>query len=556
VIASLLFNLSYRRFRYACRNPLEAQAHRLRCILRQAAASEIGRANDFAALARIADPSAMIRAFQDRIPVRSYQEMRADLDAVYAGHWQRLCPSEPIYFAMTAGSSGRFKYVPVTAAFRREIGQASMIFNGALEASYPALRGLKAQFLVGSAEGGHSPTGIPQGFASGFNYKNLPALVRRRFVLPYWVFTIDDADERGYAAGRLLADDPDFAVLCAISPVNLINLRQALERHAERLCDDLEAGTLTVRGSAAVGGSYRGRPDPARAAALRTAWRRSGALPTRLLFPSLQVLVCWQGGNMSYYLTELDRAFGLDRHFEFPVSASEGVFAVPCEGHQEGGALAVTSHFLEFLPDEPSDAPAARALRADELRVGSHYRVVVTNAGGYYRYDMEDVIRVKGFFRRTPVIEFISRKDRQVSVSNERLTERDVTLAMQATSRRCGLWFSEFLFVPCSDRRYRVVIDGAVHSPGDEPEREERMQGVAAELERQLRSTAKGYDFEREDALLEPLQVVVTAGGALTEYLRQRRGDQTLPNAQAKPVHLTNQFNAHHAFTELTTYAA
>ena len=555
MIASALSNLSYRLFRAACRHPLDAQAARLRRILGQAAQSEFGRRHGFARVSRIADPAALVRGFQEQVPVRAYRDMRAELDDVYAGNWRRLCPSPPIFFTMTAGSTGQFKYVPVTEEYRREVGRSSMIFSGALEACYPAVRRLEAQFLVGSAEGGRSPGGVPQGFASGFNYKNLPGIVRSRFVLPYWVFTIDDADERSYAAGRILVEHQKLGVLVAISPVNLINLRRALDQHAERLCGDLASGTLTVRGTAAVPGSYRGRPDPVRSRALHAAWEKTGTLPTTLLFPSLQVLVCWQGGNMSYYLHEMDEAFGQRQHFEFPISASEGVFAVPCRANQAGGTLAITSHFLEFLPDAPDGSSSAQALRADQLDVGAEYRVVVTNSSGFYRYDMEDIVRVTSLFRRTPVIQFIAKKDRQVSVSNERLTELDVTLAMQAASHRCDHWLQEFLFVPCSDRRYRVVVDGAGHG-GDEPRRDAVMQALAGELERQLRAAAKGYDFEREDALLEPLQLVVAGEGELTEYLRRWQGERRLPNAQIKPIHLTNEFNAHTAFTAVKTYAA
>ncbi len=536
MIASWLFRLSYQRFRAACRNPLLAQAAQLRRILAAAARSEFGMRHGFARMARIGDAPQVIRAFQDAVPVRAYKEMQADLDAVYAGRWQTLCPSPPLWFAMTAGSTGRFKYIPVTAEYRREIGRSAMIFNGALESAFPELRRLKIQFLVGSAEGGRSPTGVPQGFASGFNYKNLPRFVRRRFVVPYWVFTIDDPDERGYAAGRILMDDPRLGVLTAISPVNLINLRQALDHNVERLIGDISAGTLTIHGSAAVPGTWRGRPDRRRAQALHAAWRASGGLPNDQLFPALRVLVCWQGGNMSYYLDEMRAAFGIGRTFEFPISASEGVF-------QAGDALAITTHFFEFLPE--SGGPVRRA---DELEVGQAYRIIVTNGGGLFRYDMEDIVRVTSFFRATPVIEFVSKKDRQVSVSNERITELDVTRAMQEASRRYGRRFPEFLFVPCSDRRYRVIVDAASCAGKD-------LTGLAETIERELRVAAKGYDFEREDTLLAPLQLIVTERGQLSAWL-QRRQQHVLPNAQIKPMHLTNEFNTHQAFTAVATYAA
>lgn len=549
MIASLVARRAWRRFVSACDDPLAAQADCLRRVLAGAATTTFGRAHGFGALSRLRDAGALIRAWQDAVPVRTHAEMKADLDAVYRGDWRHLCPTPPLYFSMTAGSTGAYKYVPVTAAYRRGVRRAAHIFAGALETAYPSVRGLRTQFLVGSAEGGRSPAGIPQGFASGFNYRHLPALLRRRFVLPYWIFTLGDAEERAYAAGRMLADAEDLGVLCAISPVNLINLREALERQSARLLADIERGTYEPRGTSAVAGQWRTRPRPDRAATLRRALALHGALPTPLLFPRLRVLVCWMGGNMSYYLPELRRAFGIAECFEFPNSASEAVFAIPFAPNTAGGALAVTSHFMEFLPAEGG---AARGLRADELEPGEQYRIVVTTAAGFYRYDMEDIVRVIGALRRTPVIEFVCKQGRRVSVSNERITERDVTVAMQAACAECGAWYPAFLFVPCSDRRYRVVLDGAAPAAADDA----ALRRLAQALERHLRAAATGYDFEREDALLEPLEVVVTAPGELAAWLAARRGGQELPNAQLKPAHLTTQFDAHRAFTEARRYAA
>jgi hypothetical protein len=430
-----------------------------------------------------------------------------------------------------------------------------MIVCGALEAAFPGLGGLALQFLVGSAEGGMSPAGIGQGFASGFNYRNLPWLLRRKFVLPYWIFTLERVQERNYAAARILVDHPKLGALGAISPVNLINLRQALELEPDRFLADLESGGLTVEGKPAVAGRYRSRPNPELARELAASRARTGRFPDRLLFPSLQVLISWRGGNMSYYLDELNREFAIDRHFEFPISASEGLFAIPVEADRTGGAVAVTTHFLEFIPDRgPVNQPA---LRADQLELGAEYRLIVTNSGGLYRYDMEDIVRVTSRFHRTPVIEFVSRKDRQISVANERLTERDVTVAMEVASREEGIWYRDFLFVPCSDRRYRVVLDGGGPARANEGlDRADGLVRLARAVERQLRAAAKGYDFEREDGLLQPLELVVTAPGQLTELLRRREGHQALPNAQLKPLHLTNEFDLVRRLTAVWTYAA
>ena len=258
---------------------------------------------------------------------------------------------------------------------------------------------------------------------------------------------------------------------------------------------------------------------------------------------------------MGYSLDELDAEFAVPGHLEFPISASEGVFAIPDQPNRPGGPLAITCNFMEFVRDMSGASGVTRALRADQLESGGEYRVVITNSGGLYRYDMEDIVRVTGMASRTPVIEFVSKAGRRTSVSNERLTELDVTHAMQATSRACGRWFHDFLFVPCTDRRYRVLLDGSELGGADATLRERFMPALAAELERQLQAAATGYAFEREDALLEPLQIVVTAPGQLAAHLHEACGAPSIPSAQIKPVRLTIEFDLHRRFAIESTYA-
>jgi hypothetical protein len=288
-----------------------------------------------------------------------------------------------------------------------------------------------------------------------------------------------------------------------------------------------------------VAGRRLGPAEPALAGRLRREWDRTGRFSSRTLFPGLETLVCWQGGNMGYHLPELRDAFGIAQTFEFPPSASEGVFAIPHRSGEPGGIVALHCHFLEFLPEDAVGSREDVALRADQLRPGECYRVVVTNSAGLYRYDMEDIVRCRGFHERTPVIEFVSKVDRRVSVSNERVNEHDVTEAMSAASRSTGLRVREFLFVPCHDRRYRVLVDGEAGLS------EEQAARLEAELERQMCSVAFGYGFEREDALLEPLELVVTAPGELRRHLASRLHATDLPNAQTKPQHLTREFDLH-----------
>ena len=65
--------------------------------------------------------------------------------------------------------------------------------------------------------------------------------------------------------------------------------------------------------------------------------------------------------------------------------------------------------FYEFIPAR--DSYAGRTLTIDELEVGENYEIIVTNLSGFYRYRLQDVIRVTGFYNETPLVRFVYRKN-------------------------------------------------------------------------------------------------------------------------------------------------
>lgn len=152
----------------------------------------------------------------------------------------------PHFFAMTAGSTGDYKYLPINKRFKKDLERSVYAFYYFIEQQCPELAHQPIQFLVGSAEGGVSPKGVKQGFVSGFNYRNLPNFIRKKFVIPYWVFTLENAEDRYYAMARFLADCPDLVAIAAFSPMNISNVAKISADRIGTLIDDLNSGGLTL----------------------------------------------------------------------------------------------------------------------------------------------------------------------------------------------------------------------------------------------------------------------------------------------------------------------
>lgn len=531
-IVKALQKMAYAKLVTASKSPLAQQKKILMKILSTNRNTETGKTYNFSSIKGIAE-------YQANVPIVPAEQYQALIAQEYNGKHHTLTHQPPKFYAMTAGSTGAYKYIPITPDLKRDLDQAVLAFNYLVEKSCPELREGKIQFIVGSASGGTSPEGLPQGFISGFNYKNLPKVIRSRFVIPYEVFEIENADDRYYAMARFLIEEVDLRAICAISPVNIIRVIESALNNMEKLISDLENGTISLldRADSANIDAMNFSPNPKLADELKAGIKKrtKPSDVVKLLFPNVRYCLCWMGGNMHYYIPELKRYLPSVSIFEMPFSASEGIFALPLQRDKTGGILAIQSGFFEFIKEEDIDLAQPPTLLAHQLEVNGYYYLVITTAGGLYRYSIEDLVRVKAFFNATPVVEFISKKSRQISIANERLNENQVTDAMLSACTECNIPKPSFIFFPCSDKRYRVVVD--------QLQIDQKQFGEI--LEKWMQHYSKGYQFEREDQLLLPVELVVSNTEKLSSLYNRQVSHCNLPNAQTKPLHLSNEFDGY-----------
>lgn len=124
--------------------------------------------------------------------------------------------------------------------------------------------------------------------------------------------------------------------------------------------------------------------------------------------------------------------------------ASEGQMSLPISDEGSVGILAIDTNFYEFIPESEVGSANPITLTCDELEIGSEYYLILTTAGGLYRYDINDVIRVTGFYERTPLIEFL-RKGRDVTnITGEKLHVNQVIQAMEQAQRVSGVIVRHF----------------------------------------------------------------------------------------------------------------
>lgn len=445
------------RFWRALRRPDAAQAAILGRILHGAAESAYGREHGFAS---IRSP----REYAARVPLVDYDSLAPWIERIAAGE-ERVLTNAPVRFVEpSGGSSGKSKLVPYTAPLLAEFSAATMAWMHDLLASRPALRRGRAYWSITPpvARPASTSGGVPVGMQHDSDYFPAPlrALLQRALAVPPVVSRAPDVPTCRYVTLRALLAAPDLRLISVWSPSFLTLLANELDARFDDLLRDLDDGGVRAPVDPALAAAIT-RAIPARPALARELRRQFGRRPPEDLgavWEKLALVSCWADGHAARALEGVRRRFPRVEIQPKGLLATEGVVSIPLFGHAHPVA-AVTSHFLEFLPD----GDGSRALGVHELERGQSYEVVLTTGGGLHRYRLRDVVRVEGFVARTPMLSFQGRADRASDLAGEKLTPALVERVLTAAMRATGVHASFAMLAPRLEPapRYVLYVDAA-----------------------------------------------------------------------------------------------
>src|SRR5262249_54229435 len=140
--------------------------------------------------------------------------------------------------------------------------------------------------------------------------------------------------------------------------------------------------------------------------------------------------------------------------------ASEGRLTIPMDDGSAAGVLAVHTGYYEFIPEEDVEAAAPRTLGCHELEKGRRYCGVLTGRNGLYRYDLNDVVEVRGFWGRTPTVAFVRKGRDMLNITGEKLHLNHVLHAVRAAEQATGLPVWQFRLIPDVEAaRYDLLLE-------------------------------------------------------------------------------------------------
>ncbi len=426
-------------FSRAQRDVAETQGRLLARLLQRNANTEFGRHRKFDTIRSVDD-------YRGKVPLSDYEDYQPYVRRILKGS-QRVLTSDPVVvMEPTSGSTGPTKLIPYTKSLKREFSRAIAPWVAGAFIQWPRLLLGRAYWAVSpvSRPSYYSESGIPIGFEDDSEYLGSVGrrLVQAALAVPSAVRNIQDMDTFRYVTLLFLLRSWNLSVISVWHPTFLTLTFEPLAQWRDQLANDIAGGQITPPGpiSAADLAQLRAiaSPDPDRADQVRDLVdsRSYDGEASSALWPYLRLISCWAHGNAQAHAQVVARLFPNAVIQPKGLVSTEGIVSVPIR-KRSGCALAVRSHFFEFLP--ASSRPSEDTVLAHQLETGNRYSVVITTGGGLYRYRTHDLVDVVGHVRSCPLLRFVGKESNVSDHFGEKLNEMHVQGVLHSAFARHGI---------------------------------------------------------------------------------------------------------------------
>jgi hypothetical protein len=503
-------------FDAATHRPREVQQELLQRILRYHADTDFGREHHFHTIQTTAD-------FRRCLPVAGYEHFEPYLARVRRGEFNALLADPCVHmFALTSGTTAARKYIPVTPQYLADYRRGWNLWGIRVFWDHPEVKLRPIVQLSGDWEEYRTEAGLPCGSVTGLTATMQKRIIRYIYCVPPCVGKLKDAAAKYYVALRLSLPRR-VGMIIAANPSTLVNLARAGDQAKEDLIRDLYEGTLSahidVPGSIRAELAGRLRRHRKRARELEAIVRRTGTLYPRDYWPRDCLLGNWTGGSAGAYMRHYPHYFGNAPVRDVGLIASEGRMTIPFADGTPSGVLDITSHYFEFIPEAEIDRPQPVVLAAHEVEAGKSYFIVPTTKFGLYRYHISDLVRVTGFYNKTPLVEFLSKGAHFANLTGEKVSEYQVVQAMAEILHELNLTLTAYSVAPCWDDEqpyYGLFVERTDLTGVDQGQR------LAEALDRQLVQRNVEYAAKRASARLGAIRLELLPCGAWQLWDRQR----------------------------------
>ena len=484
----------HQRFLDALSNVRATQEGRLRQLVERNAHTAFGRQCGFAGISSVAE-------YQRRVPLLDYEELRPWVEAIRNGQRNVLTHAPIERLHASSGTSSATKYIPFGDGLRQEFFAGIAPWMNNLLTSYPALRSGSSFWIVTPAIfPAPQQSKVAISYDEDENYLPRYARLAQRMLRAVSKPSMNSTEpkEMRYQSAKQLLCASDLALISVWNPSYLRLILETLLSERERLADEMRSGSQQMQRRFK---EIRGLLDFAGATVRDIDWQG--------VWPKLTLLSCWADGWAGEMADSLRELFPTTVVQPKGLLATEAFVSLPfvSERNDRGSpVLSVNSHFFEFL-----DLQSGRVLLAEQLEESAEYEVIVSTAGGLYRYRLGDLVRCTGHLNQAPRLQFMQKENLVADITGEKLNVEHLEQSLSHCAQRYAVPRDALFVAPDQAKfppRYRLYLKKAHQSTA---------ATLRTELEALLGENVH-YDHSRALGQLAELEVAVLDEETWVQY--------------------------------------
>lgn len=437
--------------------------------------------------------------YQQAVKVNDYEDLRPYVERHKHGDSDILFPGKPKMYATTSGTTSEPKWIPITNKYYDDVySKMTKMWLWSFMHNRPKVFEGRALSIVGKAIEGQAPDGTVFGSVSGVTQRDCPEFIKYLYSAPADLFRIADYKSRYYAIMRMGIEQNVHSIITA-NPSTIVEMQNNVNEFFDDYCNDIENGTISSK--VKIDDDIRKallakiKPNPERAKELRDLKKQHEIILPKHYWPELQILTTWKCGNTKVYMEKFKHSFPENcMHLEFGYFASECRPGLVIDGESDNTILFPHRNFLEFTHISDLDNPNPKFYQLHELKVGEKYCMYITTFAGLYRYNMNDLIEVKDYYKSVPCIQFIQKVNGIISMTGEKLHERQFIQAVHDAEKQTGLTTKFFVgFADLDTSGYKCYFEFA-----DQSVNQKQCDEFTAKVDENLKKINIEYEAKRD----------------------------------------------------------
>ena len=480
-------------FELSLSNPMKYQ-HKLRNrIIRKNINTEYGKLHKFG---EIGSQSDLTR----HIPIQNYEDIRPYINEQEKTKQPCLTNEQPCYYAVTSGTTGEPKYIPVLNVTVKQHQRALAIFASVQSKVRRHAFGGKLLAIPGAYHEGELEGGGIYGSISGLLYYLMPQYLQEKYTVPNEVFALHDHELKYRLIIRLAIQHANISYMVSANPSTFLKLMGIINNEIGTLADDIEEGTFNAIADLPKDVSDAISPlllcSKERADRLRSLQQTEKVISYSDIWPNLKLVVTWTGGSCGIAVSSLKELISEKTGvLELGYLASELRGTITLEGTGSSGVPTFRDNYFEFIEVDSYEQGSRETLLLNQIDVGVQYYVIITTPAGLYRYFMNDIIEVTGFRKKTPLVRFVQKGKGVTNITGEKLTEQQLITAVNAVNNEKKIMMPFYLALALvKDSCYVLYIEADVDT--DE---------YSALIDKKLHELNTEYHSKRSSGRLNPL---------------------------------------------------